>query len=697
MLKILMRIFIHYYLVILVLIYSSAVYADYKDDIGYTRLATELGINLPDGSGVRVSQTEADTDGVAGSPYQYFPDTTNVQFEGKTIINVTGSNYTPSGHATSVGKRFYGTNAIAKGIANIDVYEVNSWVQSDFLRWNVSARSPISTANRIANHSWVGSYGNLSYDSQIVRRVDWAVETDEFMQIVGTRNSAVLNSNLLSAAYNVLAVGKTDGLHSTGSRQLDNAGFSDTPSTVYVAGRTRTEIVAPLTTTSAATPVVAATAALLVETGQTNPGLSNGSTSNRNGDIIYNAERSETIKAALLAGADRYTKNLSTTANITDYRLDAANQSVNGLDARFGAGQVNVYNSYHIIAAGEQDSAEDGGAGSIGVFGFDYDPSFGGSNSNSVASYSFSTDTGSVILSASLAWNISIADSGVNFGGNATFYDLDLFLYDVTNNQTLLISSTSSIDNTENIWIALQAGRNYLLQVRPKSGQFSWDYAIAWRLASDIDADGIPDVQDNCQNVANSNQLDLDSDGLGDVCDTDIDGDGVENILDAFPYDPAETTDTDGDGIGNNADTDDDNDGLSDVFEISIGTDTLLVDSDGDGLTDYAEVAYDGDVATYTPGSDLNPLSTDTDQDGIADNTDPIPLNYNYADGDVGPLGNPDGLLNQADLVIMKQILNGVISVGINELTHADLYPQGAPDGKIDLSDMVILQQLILQ
>ena len=77
-----------------------------------------------------------------------------------------------------------------------------------------------------------------------------------------------------------------------------------------------------------------------------------GSTSNRNGAVIYNAERSETIKAALMAGASRFTFNTSTTANVEDYRVAAANQTDNGLDWRYGAGQLNINNSYNILAAG---------------------------------------------------------------------------------------------------------------------------------------------------------------------------------------------------------------------------------------------------------------------------------------------------------------------------------------------------------
>jgi hypothetical protein len=70
------------------------------------------------------------------------------------------------------------------------------------------------------------------------------------------------------------------------------------------------------------------------------------------------------------------------------------------------------------------------------------------------------------------------------------------------------------------------------------------------------------DVCDNCPDIYNLDQSDVDGDGYGDVCD-------------AFPNDENEWLDTDSDNIGNNADTDDDGDGLTDVFEIAEGTDPL--------------------------------------------------------------------------------------------------------------------------
>ena len=47
----------------------------------------------------------------------------------------------------------------------------------------------------------------------------------------------------------------------------------------------------------------------------------------------------------------------------------------------------------------------------------------------------------------------------------------------------------------------------------------------------DTDVDGIFDHVDTCVTTANSNNQDLDRDGLGDVCDLDVDGDGINDKL----------------------------------------------------------------------------------------------------------------------------------------------------------------------
>jgi hypothetical protein len=75
------------------------------------------------------------------------------------------------------------------------------------------------------------------------------------------------------------------------------------------------------------------------------------------------------------------------------------------------------------------------------------------------------------------------------------------------------------------------------------------EYVIA-----DSDGDGIPDINDNCVFVANSNQADEDGNGRGDAFD-DFDRDGIINSLDNCPNHPNhDQKDSDFDGIGDACD-----------------------------------------------------------------------------------------------------------------------------------------------
>ena len=56
---------------------------------------------------------------------------------------------------------------------------------------------------------------------------------------------------------------------------------------------------------------------------------------------------------------------------------------------------------------------------------------------------------------------------------------------------------------------------------------------------NDKSNDDAPTVADNCPGIDNPDQLDSDSDGLGDACDPDDDGDGVLDGADCAPADPA--------------------------------------------------------------------------------------------------------------------------------------------------------------
>lgn len=129
----------------------------------------------------------------------------------------------------------------------------------------------------------------------------------------------------------------------------------------------------------------------------------------------------------------------------------------------------------------------------------------------------------------------------------------------------------------------------------------------------DADNDGVPDATDNCPSLANPTQTDADNDHIGDACDNDTDGDGIANGSDNCPTTPnANQADADGDGIGNACDP------------------VNNPDTDHDGILD----AEDNCPAV------ANPDQLDTDNDNIGDACDSV-NNINDPDG--------DGILNGVD------------------------------------------------
>jgi len=173
----------------------------------------------------------------------------------------------------------------------------------------------------------------------------------------------------------------------------------------------------------------------------------------------------------------------------------------------------------------------------------------------------------------------------------------------------------------------------------------NWEYP-------DTDSDTVIDALDNCPNDANTNQSNIDGDMLGDVCDPDVDGDGLLNI-----------------------------------DEPTYGTDPLVKDTDGDTLLDGDEVFING----------TDPYIYDTDSDGLSDGdeviihgTDPNVSNV----GDVGPRGSPDNQLDAADLVVMSRLVTGVITAAPMSLEFilADINN----DNLVDVADLLLLQRAIL-
>ncbi len=186
----------------------------------------------------------------------------------------------------------------------------------------------------------------------------------------------------------------------------------------------------------------------------------------------------------------------------------------------------------------------------------------------------------------------------------------------------------------------------------------------------DVDNDTIVNEIDNCIEVSNLKQNDLDLDGLGDVCDIDIDGDSHNNDVDNCP-EHANTGqwDKDADGIGNSCDSDIDGDGCSNIEELVKGSkpwafssnaclSASLLDSDGDLVIDELDncpmVSNNGQWDLDSDGLG-NACDDDIDGDGCsnADEEDKGSLVWKHASNacllDTLEDLDDDGIKNDSD------------------------------------------------
>lgn len=461
--------------------FTQSVQAQYLDQIGVTLLRTTT-TNL-NGSGIRVAQPEASGDYLAwqvnpisvGQPVNLF---TYISSNGtaSTFPNALGSE---SGHADNVANQFYGiTNGVATNVAHVDSYEVD-----DFLNNYIFATLPVNINASVVNQSF--TFGPQPVANQQIIDSLYDNYSDQYGTLFvsaadnyGTSPPSSTNVCAPGTSYNCICVGS-----------YANGNFGNSLGPTADNGRCKPDITALASgrETSYTTPQVAGAAAVMMQAALHGDG---GSDTNSAADML-------TIKALLLNGAVK-------PANWT-------NSNASPLDARYGAGVLNVFNAYKQLAGGKHgyiasETVTSGGThpptGSVGTIsalsGWDFNNNAGSNTKDRVNHYYFNVTNelsgASFAATATLVWGrhnnptYQISPIGIN--------NLNLFLYNCANSN-LVTCSTSLVDNVEHIFVPKLPQGRYDLQVWKAAGSSistSETYALAFAFTStelSITNDGI--------------------------------------------------------------------------------------------------------------------------------------------------------------------------------------------------------------
>lgn len=433
-----------------------AVHASNLDTIGVTLLqAVTTNVN---GAGIRVAQPEAGYG--ATTNWEVNPGASTVGQPASLFTYYSGSgtaNNFPnavgaeSGHADGVGGIFYGmSGGVATNVAHVDNYQATYFI-------NNLVTSGISIPARIVNQSFTDGTYSTSQDQTY----------DNYAAKFGTLflTGAGFNiTNVWSPAtcYNGIGVGVSDYPQPT---------YGPTPD-----GRSKPDIAAPGGVSSDSTPDVAGAAALLMQAGTRGNG---GSDTNSATDL-------RTVKALLLNGAVKppgWTNVIWT------------NGARLVLDTNYGAGVLNIFNSYEQLAGQEQTnfvsaSVSAGAAhpptvatNTIGVLsGWNFTNLTSSSSFDALAHYYFNVTNGvsnaTFTATATLVWNRQRNKSSIN--------NLYLFLYNTANSNVVAVS-TSAVDNVQHVYVPELPQGRYDLQVLKTGGTYvsaSETYALAFEFFS---------------------------------------------------------------------------------------------------------------------------------------------------------------------------------------------------------------------
>ncbi len=425
--------------------------ADVLDDVGYTRLVDLLGAATPNGKDVPISMVEAFSFNPEVGASGYKPDATDAEFtagtdpssEAVTFTDRSNVSSVISPHATTtVGANFFGnTQSMAGGANLVTLYEAGDWMARVLKSTN--NREPTLLPDddyRVQNFSWVStdnSSGAEAENRDVLVRFDYLIDTYDLTALVGLANNINPLPHLLGQSYNAIAVGRSDGIHSSGLTQ-----------DLYGAGRSKPDLVVPIGTASAATAVASSAATLLQEVVAGTDGT-----------------HAEVIKAMLLAGA---TKNEFPGWSRTPTQP---------LDDTYGAGELNIFNSWRMALLGQGEGSLGEPVSGVSAEGWDFQTASPGVD----YFYNFEVPEDSTVteFSIALAWNVEVTDTtpGFIFSGDESLANLNLALYDSTTEflGSLIDESVSQVDNVEHI---VQTGLGpglYTLKVSLVSADFDED------------------------------------------------------------------------------------------------------------------------------------------------------------------------------------------------------------------------------
>jgi hypothetical protein len=418
---------------LLILGFASAAFlvpsarADFRDEVGYTQLRNEYGTGLPTGAGVRILQVEYLRDG-------YWAPQPTGELSGKSITYASSNYGGYSSHAYEVGTFLMGNNSsMTPGVSSFTACEAVPFTGRGYLNGTRSL-APVTATWDIENHSWGGN--DVIWALQILQKEDYRIERDNVISVVGVDNGSSL-SQMLANGYNSIAVGVSNGNHPRNGTTVDTT------------TRVKPDLVAPAAYTSYATPIVSSAATLLV--GEIN----------RTGSL--SAARSPLVmKALLLAGA--------TKAEFSNW----SHTPQQPLDRTYGAGELNVYNSYKALVAGRQVSASNA---EVKLTGWD-------SNTTSTSSrrlYFFTVPAGKkMALSAALAWYRHVSPDALWTTLTPRIENLDLKLWRSSSYTlgSLVSSSNSTIDNVEHVYETSLVAGQYALEVTASVN--SEAFGLAW-------------------------------------------------------------------------------------------------------------------------------------------------------------------------------------------------------------------------